>query len=110
MIVRRWYWAGKHLTVSNFSSVSCAFYASNLSLKSLTMRSDSTGYDIEASNTLPVKPSTAIPPATAVNPEAPAGNGNNSDNSGASPTMTNQSPWMKTLSYALTIALIPFLQ
>ncbi|XWS45593.1 hypothetical protein CRYUN_Cryun15aG0149800 [Craigia yunnanensis] len=65
-------------------------------------------YGIEASNTLPVNPPTAIPPATAVNPEATAGNGNKSDNSGTSPTMTNQSLRIKTLCYALTIALIPF--
>ncbi|XVF15967.1 hypothetical protein REPUB_Repub09cG0201500 [Reevesia pubescens] len=65
-------------------------------------------YDIETSNTLPVKPPTAVPPAIAVNPEATAGNGKNSDVSGASPPMTNRSPRTKTLSYALTIALIPF--
>ncbi|XVE82436.1 hypothetical protein DITRI_Ditri16bG0004700 [Diplodiscus trichospermus] len=62
--------------------------------------------DIEGSNTLPVKPPTAIPPATAVNPEATAGNGNNS---GASPNSANRSPRIKYLSYALIIALIPFL-
>ncbi|XVF59834.1 hypothetical protein PTKIN_Ptkin07bG0307300 [Pterospermum kingtungense] len=64
-------------------------------------------YNIEASNTLPVDPP-AIPPAVAVNPEAAAGSGNGSDNSKASPTLTNQSHWLKTLLYALTVALIPF--
>ncbi|WRX07598.1 Xylanase inhibitor [Theobroma cacao] len=64
-------------------------------------------YDIEA-NTLPVRPPTAVPPAVAVNPEATAGNGNTSHISGASPPMANQSPKMKTLSYALIVALIPF--
>ncbi|KAK6258156.1 hypothetical protein SCA6_012630 [Theobroma cacao] len=65
-------------------------------------------YDIEASNTLPVRPPTAVPPAVAVNPEATAGNDNTSHISGASPPMANQSPKMKTLSYALIVALIPF--
>ncbi|XVE87480.1 hypothetical protein DITRI_Ditri18aG0120800 [Diplodiscus trichospermus] len=65
-------------------------------------------YDIEASNTVPVKPPTAVPPAIAVKPEATAGNSKNSDIPGASPPMTNQSPRLKTLSPALTIAFIPF--
>ncbi|XVF59833.1 hypothetical protein PTKIN_Ptkin07bG0307200 [Pterospermum kingtungense] len=65
-------------------------------------------YDIETSNTLPVKQPTAIPPAVAVNPEATAGNGNSSDNSNASPTLTNRSHWTKPLLYALTVAFIPF--
>ncbi|XVF18078.1 hypothetical protein REPUB_Repub10bG0180500 [Reevesia pubescens] len=65
-------------------------------------------YDIETSNTLPVMPPTGLPPAIAVNPEATTENGNNSDVSGASPPMTNQSPRVKALYYALTIALIPF--
>ncbi|OMO55756.1 Peptidase A1 [Corchorus capsularis] len=66
-------------------------------------------YDIEASNTLPVKPPTAIPPATAVDPQATSGNGNTSHASGAAPPMANQSPHLKTLTYALAAALIPFL-
>ncbi|XVF18075.1 hypothetical protein REPUB_Repub10bG0180300 [Reevesia pubescens] len=66
-------------------------------------------YDIKKSNILPVKPPTGLPPAIAVNPEATAENGNNSDVSGASPPMTNQSPRVKALYYALTIALVPFL-
>ncbi|XVF62229.1 hypothetical protein PTKIN_Ptkin08bG0200600 [Pterospermum kingtungense] len=65
-------------------------------------------YDIEASNTLPVNPPTAVPPATAVNPEATAGNGKNTDISGASPPMTNRSHRLKTLSFAFIFALIPF--
>ncbi|XP_022739550.1 aspartyl protease family protein 1-like [Durio zibethinus] len=65
-------------------------------------------YDIETSNTLPVEPPMAVPPATAVDPEATAGNGQNSDFPGGSPPLSNQSPRMKTLSFALTIAVIPF--
>ncbi|XP_022775453.1 aspartyl protease family protein 1-like [Durio zibethinus] len=65
-------------------------------------------YDIEAYNTLPVKPATAVSPAIAVNPQATAGNGNNSEISGASPPMTNRSPQLNTLTCALIIALIPF--
>ncbi|KHG06656.1 hypothetical protein F383_03930 [Gossypium arboreum] len=65
-------------------------------------------YDIEASNTLPVNPPTAVPPAIAVNPEATSGNANNTNISGASPSITSPSRHLKTLFYALTFALIPF--
>ncbi|PPS10333.1 hypothetical protein GOBAR_AA10319 [Gossypium barbadense] len=47
-------------------------------------------YDIEASNTLPVNPPTAVPPAIAVNPEATSGNANNTNISGASPSITTK--------------------
>ncbi|XP_039053332.1 aspartyl protease family protein 1-like [Hibiscus syriacus] len=60
-------------------------------------------YDIETSNTLPVIPPTAVPPAVAVNPEATAGNGNNSGVPGTSSPVTNQSTLLKALSYGLTI-------
>ncbi|XP_039012361.1 aspartyl protease family protein 1-like isoform X2 [Hibiscus syriacus] len=63
-------------------------------------------YDIEASNTLPVIPPSAVPPATAVNPEATAGNSNNGGVPGASPPMTNQSTLLKALPYGLAMALI----
>ncbi|KAH7566225.1 hypothetical protein ACOSP7_022604 [Xanthoceras sorbifolium] len=69
-------------------------------------------YGTDNSNTLPVKPPTAsspIPPATAVNPEAKAGNPNNSPLSGAPPPMGNHSPKLRHLSYALAVILIPFL-
>ncbi|GMI86336.1 hypothetical protein like AT2G17760 [Hibiscus trionum] len=65
-------------------------------------------YDIETSNTLPVIPPTAVPPAIAVNPEATSGNSNNSGVPGASPPMTNRSTLLKVLSHGLTIALILF--
>ncbi|MBA0636569.1 hypothetical protein Godav_021838 [Gossypium davidsonii] len=65
-------------------------------------------YDIEASNTLPVNPPTAVPPAIAVNPEATSGNANNTNISGASPSIMSPSRHLKTLFYALTFALIPF--
>ncbi|XP_039054570.1 aspartyl protease family protein 1-like isoform X2 [Hibiscus syriacus] len=65
-------------------------------------------YDKETSNTLPVKPSTAFPPAVAVNPEATAGNRNGPNNSGAPSSITNPSTRLKTLFYTFTLALIPF--
>ncbi|KAK8474239.1 hypothetical protein V6N13_053169 [Hibiscus sabdariffa] len=65
-------------------------------------------YDIETSNTLPVIPPTAVPPATAVNPEATSGNSHDSGVPGASPPMTNRSTLLKALSYGITVALILF--
>ncbi|KAE8668913.1 putative Pre-rRNA-processing protein ESF1 [Hibiscus syriacus] len=65
-------------------------------------------YDKETSNTLPLKPSTAFPPAVAVNPEATAGNNNGTNNSRAPPSITYPSTHLKTLFYTFTLALIPF--
>ncbi|KAK8694534.1 hypothetical protein V6N13_072083 [Hibiscus sabdariffa] len=66
-------------------------------------------YDTETSNTLPVKPGSAFPPAMAVNPVDTAGNSNGTNNSGAPPSITNPSTHLKTLFYTFTFSLIPFL-
>ncbi|KAK3224397.1 hypothetical protein Dsin_011422 [Dipteronia sinensis] len=66
-------------------------------------------YGTDSSNTLPVRPPTSSPiPGTAINPEATAGNPNNSPISGAPPPMGNHSPKLGHLSYALAMILIPF--
>ncbi|PPD72343.1 hypothetical protein GOBAR_DD30747 [Gossypium barbadense] len=64
-------------------------------------------YNIETSNTLPVIPPSAVPPATAVKPEATARNSSNAGAPGSSPPpMTNKSTQLKALSYVFTIALV----
>ncbi|MBA0581635.1 hypothetical protein Gorai_023810, partial [Gossypium raimondii] len=55
-------------------------------------------YNIESSNTLPVIPPSAVPPATAVKPEATARNSSNAGAPGSSPPpMTNKSTQHKAL-------------
>ncbi|KAH1113313.1 hypothetical protein J1N35_006691 [Gossypium stocksii] len=64
-------------------------------------------YNIETSNTLPVIPPSAVPPATAVKPEATARNSSNAGAPGSNPPpMTNKSTQLKALSYVFTIALV----
>ncbi|PPR84272.1 hypothetical protein GOBAR_AA36435 [Gossypium barbadense] len=64
-------------------------------------------YNIESSNTLPVIPPSAVPPATAVKPEATARNSSNAGAPGSyPPPMTNKSTQLKAFSYVFTIALV----
>ncbi|GLU19728.1 hypothetical protein SLE2022_359600 [Rubroshorea leprosula] len=64
-------------------------------------------YDIKDSNTVPVKPPTAVSPIGPVNPEATVGNSDTPQTSGAPPPLVNHSP--QTHAYALMVLLVSML-
>ncbi|KDP23965.1 hypothetical protein JCGZ_25353 [Jatropha curcas] len=66
-------------------------------------------YDALNTNTFPINPlSPAVPPATAVNPEATSGTGNTTNISGATSPPANHSPRLKRFTFTIIMVLIPF--